>query len=974
MSIFKSITPNDIYVTPFEVHKGYAFPSYDASSSYGIQSYQGKYQWWITNQSDHTNTIADALETTTNGEYKYVIHNSINHMFYNRYRYDPLGTLSKSNINQRRELHERVNVLSIPQNLFSEKIKENTVNVTDYSYIGQSIIPNSTFASGTLGWNWTTHPVGASGTIVYAPIEYHGEYSYGAPTGSIADTKMTFIAANVHDISGSSIYETDIVQHLYITASMTNGVYVNQNYKLVVDIAGFSYNSDVYGEYVVTDYMDDDYAEGNDTFSTINIDISASIGTSIPTIFVPLEIGRFELDFTPTETADQATFILSATQHIQVPPSTSLDITYVSASYARVTFNEISLFVRNQSSRQFLDDGYGNLYDVASENVILDDMADHLVGEWNFNDGYIDARDENRQHFAEDTSIYMNHGICTDIEFVDGIYGKSAKFDKIRGLSYIISGSDTYTRINANLASGSVLDELTFSTMVPPINPMVSFPSIDFPHDDQLFTLYHNYQVPITLTSSDVSIQKYGLSGLSETKMYHISFWSKSTYMSQSLMSPQIVGVSLMSGSVIGYSDTQEMFGYWHKHDFYACPSASVISNCTMSINLQYPENILPLNSDDDKLKKIYISTIRMQEVKQGSNIRIQHNDIFNFYSWDKFAIECIVKPQIKQYNTKDGDYNIIMTKNGRRKSYINNPNQTYRNQLHNDTSGSSWYLGYDEMNIDEVGRFPYQIAINNQKSSMPGAVRVSRHDGNAELIMTSSVAINDYKPHHIMFQKTGSLIQLFVDGVYESSAADYTAQRPSDCGDRLNAPTITNLSDLFIGCRGDDRFNFRGEVECVRIYNDAFTSTRINDLYLAQVVNKNYHYRVGNVFYEQGFITVTNPYSRYADTFIYTGSANTAAGYQCSFNGALTYYEVEVHCPVEAAEYNYTLNRTVRAQGNIENDRIACFATHSEFSPYVTTVGLYNENLEMVAIGKISKPIKKLNNVDTTFIIKFDA
>ena len=34
-------------------------------------------------------------------------------------------------------------------------------------------------------------------------------------------------------------------------------------------------------------------------------------------------------------------------------------------------------------------------------------------------------------------------------------------------------------------------------------------------------------------------------------------------------------------------------------------------------------------------------------------------------------------------------------------------------------------------------------------------------------------------------------------------------------------------------------------------------------------------------------------------------------------------------------------------------------FVTHSEFLPYITTIGLYNDSGECLVIGKLSKPIK---------------
>jgi len=47
---------------------------------------------------------------------------------------------------------------------------------------------------------------------------------------------------------------------------------------------------------------------------------------------------------------------------------------------------------------------------------------------------------------------------------------------------------------------------------------------------------------------------------------------------------------------------------------------------------------------------------------------------------------------------------------------------------------------------------------------------------------------------------------------------------------------------------------------------------------------------------------------------------------------------------------------------------------THSEFSPYVTTVGLYNDQNQLLAVAKLSHPIKKDPELSYSYVIRFDA
>jgi hypothetical protein len=48
--------------------------------------------------------------------------------------------------------------------------------------------------------------------------------------------------------------------------------------------------------------------------------------------------------------------------------------------------------------------------------------------------------------------------------------------------------------------------------------------------------------------------------------------------------------------------------------------------------------------------------------------------------------------------------------------------------------------------------------------------------------------------------------------------------------------------------------------------------------------------------------------------------------------------------------------------------------ATHSDFSTYITTVGLYNDENELLAVGKTASPIKNEKELALTFVVRFDT
>ena len=99
-----------------------------------------------------------------------------------------------------------------------------------------------------------------------------------------------------------------------------------------------------------------------------------------------------------------------------------------------------------------------------------------------------------------------------------------------------------------------------------------------------------------------------------------------------------------------------------------------------------------------------------------------------------------------------------------------------------------------------------------------------------------------------------------------------------------------------------------------------------------------------------------------------------TTNDYTLQFKNTHLIFENEFHCTVEEDEFNFTLNPTVRKNKSINSGDLSNFATGSNFKPYVTTVGLYNEEGELLVIGKMAQPIRMSDETDTTFVVRFDT
>jgi hypothetical protein len=153
-----------------------------------------------------------------------------------------------------------------------------------------------------------------------------------------------------------------------------------------------------------------------------------------------------------------------------------------------------------------------------------------------------------------------------------------------------------------------------------------------------------------------------------------------------------------------------------------------------------------------------------------------------------------------------------------------------------------------------------------------------------------------------------------------------------------------------------------------------------------------------GNVIYTHGMIIITtssrgiNGYGgSYYGTSVYgdpvldfdiTTFASTPI--TCSFSSSYTIYETQYKCTIRESEFNSTLNPSAQTSGSTYNVNGSTFyqpgggelyssLTGSYFSPYITKVGLYDNNQNLLAVGKLSQPLPSSNTTDLTILVNID-
>jgi hypothetical protein len=157
---------------------------------------------------------------------------------------------------------------------------------------------------------------------------------------------------------------------------------------------------------------------------------------------------------------------------------------------------------------------------------------------------------------------------------------------------------------------------------------------------------------------------------------------------------------------------------------------------------------------------------------------------------------------------------------------------------------------------------------------------------------------------------------------------------------------------------------------------------------------------KVGDIIYQHGIIIITQTgYSTVIDNYgtgsygdmIYGGAGVDfinnfyTNNLTCSFESTVTIHETQYKCTIRENEFNFSNNPSLFSGSvAISNGSGSSFpqpgsgklndnVTGSYFSPYITTVGLYNNNKELLAVAKLAQPLPVSSVTDTSILINFD-
>ena len=96
------------------------------------------------------------------------------------------------------------------------------------------------------------------------------------------------------------------------------------------------------------------------------------------------------------------------------------------------------------------------------------------------------------------------------------------------------------------------------------------------------------------------------------------------------------------------------------------------------------------------------------------------------------------------------------------------------------------------------------------------------------------------------------------------------------------------------------------------------------------------------------------------------------SGSFSLQFKNEHIVYENIIKCTVKEHEMNNSYNRTLVQSGSLGN--LKSFATGSDFQPYFTTVGLYDNANNLLAVSKVSQPVQMPNKIDLNIKVRFDT
>ncbi len=252
---------------------------------------------------------------------------------------------------------------------------------------------------------------------------------------------------------------------------------------------------------------------------------------------------------------------------------------------------------------------------------------------------------------------------------------------------------------------------------------------------------------------------------------------------------------------------------------------------------------------------------------------------------------------------------------------------------------------------------YPFKIELNSANKIVYSIVGGTN---NVATITSTNALTSGW--NHVVCQKTGSNQNLQL-GATAQTAQNNMLQPPINASQTASAARFDNKESLKIGGYNINNSNLSAVIDEIRIFNKGLSSADISALsnraeggtILQTAI-------VGNIFSKHGIAVISSADYRFNNI--------TTTAWTASYQSSVNIHELHVVTQLDAGDFNMSTNITLTAD---DDSTYYAFVSDQSFTPYITTIGLYNDSGQLLAIGKLANAIRKRNNVDMNFLIRLD-
>ena len=155
-------------------------------------------------------------------------------------------------------------------------------------------------------------------------------------------------------------------------------------------------------------------------------------------------------------------------------------------------------------------------------------------------------------------------------------------------------------------------------------------------------------------------------------------------------------------------------------------------------------------------------------------------------------------------------------------------------------------------------------------------------------------------------------------------------------------------------------------------------TSSSVDDGYGNLIVSQSgVGYNVGRIFYDKG-IAIIKPTSSIAGGGLTSNGICIVSGtnVQVQFTSSVKLFEHNIRVKLNPTDFLFSVYNPSVSKSMFTGSTSTPLElmTSQSLYPYITTIGLYNPDNELVAVAKLSNPIQRTDYSIQTFVVKFDT